>query len=355
MPQAKPHLKSLFRTPILEDSRRGFLRLDMNESVSGLPDDFVKSILAKIDSECVASYPEYKAFQEKVAAYNNLQPENICLSNGSDAAIKYIFDAYVSPGDKVLLTDPTFAMYPVYSQMFRAQAVTIPYNGDFTFPLDAFLRCIIPDIRIAVVVNPNNPTGVALEPSCMQKIIAKCEREDVLLVLDEAYFYFCDKTAIDEIKKYQNLIVLRTFSKLCSLATLRLGYAAACSDIVENLRKVKPTYDVNGIAVLFAEKILDHPYIIQGLIRSVRKGKEYLTQKLAGEGIEYREGNANFILIKCNERVDEIIRKLAAKKILVSGGFKQDFLKDYIRVNIGDKITMKQFWDVFIDIWREKD
>lgn len=329
------------------------MRLDMNESVDGLPEKFVKSVLSEVDQEFLATYPEYYTLIQKIAEHNQVLPENICISNGSDGAIKYIFDCCISPGDRILLTDPTFAMYPVYCQMFNAQTVSIPYHDDFTFPLDAFLHCIGPEIRMAVVVNPNNPTGVALDPPGIQKIIAKCEREDVLFVLDEAYFYFYDKTAIEKIKKYQNLIVVRTFSKLCSLAALRLGYAAACPAIVENLCKVKPTFDVNGIAVLFAEKLLDRPQIIAESIEKANEGKNFLAEKLTSFGIEFRMGEANFVLIKCNQNVSEMISRLAKEKILVAGGFKQAFLKDYIRVTIGRIESMWQFCDVFFTEWKK--
>ena len=93
MPQAKPHLKKLYRTPMLKNSRRGFLRLDMNESVDGVPGEFIKEVLAEIDSEFLATYPEYDALIKKIARHDCINSENICLSNGSDGAIKYLFDA----------------------------------------------------------------------------------------------------------------------------------------------------------------------------------------------------------------------------------------------------------------------
>lgn len=352
MPRIKPHLKHLHRTQTDGKSRRGYLRLDKNEGVPGLPEDLVKDILSEINPEYLATYPEYRILQEKVAIHNKLKPENVILSNGSDAAIKYIFDAYISPGDKILLTDPTFAMFSVYCNMFNAKSVIVEYKPDLSFPKKEFMNRISPDIKMAVVVNPNNPTGYASDQNELNTIITKTSKEGVLTIVDEAYFYFYPESVIKEVTNYKNLIVLRTFSKLFGLAAVRLGYAAACPEIIEHLRKVKSMYDVNGLAVLFAEKILDNPDIIQDLIEFANEGKKYLSQKLRDYGIEYKEGWANFVLIKCGHRVDEIVRKLAEKNILVSGGFKQNFLKDYIRVTIGNKMIMEQFWDSFIKIWK---
>ena len=352
MVEIKPHLKHLYRTKPEKKSRRGYLRLDMNEGVPGLPGDFVKDILSEIDPEFLATYPEYKTLQEKVASHNNLKPENVILSNGSDAAIKYIFDAYISPGDKILLTDPTFAMFPVYCNMFNAKSVIVEYKPNLSFPKEEFMNRISPDIKMAVVVNPNNPTGNSLERSELIAIIKRAANKSILIIVDEAYFYFYTESVIEEVKNFENLIVVRTFSKLFGLAAARLGYAVACPTIIENLSKVKSTYDVNGLAILFAEKILDNPDIIQNLIESANGGKKYLIQKLSEEGIEYKEGCANFVLIKCYDRANEITSRLAEKNILVRGAFKQNFLKDYIRVTIGNKMIMEQFWDSFIKIWK---
>jgi histidinol-phosphate aminotransferase len=324
----------------------------MNESVDGLPAGFVKNALKEIGPQFLAAYPEYNELKKKVAVHNGLQPGNISLSNGSDAAIKYIFDAYVSPGDKVLLTDPTFAMYPVYCAMFNAEPVMAKYKSDLTFPKDDFREKISSGIRLAVIVNPNSPAGSVVAPDVLLSIIEKAADNDVLIIVDEAYFYFYPHSVITQVEKYSNLIVLRTFSKLCGAAATRLGYAAASPKIIEDLRKVKPTYDVNGFAVLVGEKIMDSPDIIRDLVRSTDDGKKYLVEELSREGIEHSEGQANFVLIKCDERVEEVLKKLAEKNILVNGKFKQDFLKDYIRVTVGSRPAMKRFWDSFIGIWK---
>lgn len=355
MIKIKPHLKNLYRTNPDEKSRKGYLRLDMNESISGLPEVFLKKVLLKIDHEFLATYPQYNEIREKIAFHNNLKPENICLANGSDAAIKYIFDAYISARDRILLTDPTFAMYTVYSEMFAAEPIIIEYKSDLSFPGEDFIKRISNEIKIAVVVNPNNPTGSIVEKDTLIRIIERAAKNNVLIIVDEAYFYFYPESVIGEVKHYKNLIVLRTFSKLCGMASLRLGYAASSPEIIEDLIKVRPTYDVNGLATLLAKELLDKPDIIQSLIKSTNEGKQYLAKKLSEEAIEYKEGYANFVLIKCDGRADKIMARLAKKKILVGGRFKQNFLKDYIRVTVGNKIFMEQFWKNFIDVWKIRD
>jgi histidinol-phosphate aminotransferase len=349
MIEPKPYLKDLFRTA--PKKRLGYLRMDMNESIDGLPADFIKMVLDEIGPEFIASYPEYDLLVKKLAGHNDINPENISLSNGSDAAIKYIFDAYISPGDRVLVTDPTFAMYPVYCRMFNANAISVEYRSDLEFPYDDFVNRLSTGIRMAVIVNPNNPTGSAVDHKTLLSIIKKADEKEILLIVDEAYFYYYPHTIINEIKNYRNLIVLRTFSKLCGMAAIRLGYAAASSEIVETLRKVKPTFDINGLAVLLVQELIDRPEVISEAIETFNRGKKYLAKKLSEFGIKHREGFANFVLINCGNRTDEVIKKLAEKKILLHDRFKQDFLKDYIRVSVGSERVMVKFWDVFISIW----
>ena len=354
MPEIKTHLKNLYRTKLNDKSRRGYLRLDMNECVPGLEEDLVKEIIAQVNADYLATYPEYQKLEEKIAAHNNLDPANICLANGSDAAIKYIFDAYVRPQDKVLLTDPTFAMYPVYCEMFNALPIKVEYKPDLSFPAEELLNQISSDLRLIVIVNPNNPTGSVTDIGDLKRIIEKAVNNDVLIIVDEAYFYFYPHTLIRQVKNTRNLIVLRTFSKLCGIASLRLGYAAAGREVIEDLRRVRPTYDINGISLLFAEKILESREVIPRLIKEINAGKQYLVQNLSAEGIEYKAGFANFVLIRCDERVDEIMRRLNQANILVSGGFRQGFLKDYIRVTAAKRAAMEEFWQSFIKIWKTK-
>jgi histidinol-phosphate aminotransferase len=351
MPKAKNHLAGLYRTHPTEKSRKDYLRLDMNEGVPGLPEDFVQETLAGIGREILATYPEYQALQESLATYNNLLPENITLSNGSDAAIKYIFDAFITRGDKVLLTDPTFAMYPVYCQMFGAEPITVAYRSDLSFPLEDFADRLSTGVKLAVVVNPNNPTGVALDPKRLATLISEAERLHVLIIVDEAYYYFYPETVAGLIRDHHNLIVLRTFSKLLGLASVRLGYAMASREISESLRKVKPTFDVNMIAVLFGQRILENPEIISRLIAETNAGKNYLLEKLTDRGIAHLGSKANFILIKCDARAAAVRKKLAENHILVGGGFSNPILRDYIRVTVGHPKIMERFWQTFIAIW----
>ena len=352
MPPIKHHLSRIYRTNTDEKSRQGFLRLDMNESLSGLPKKFINDVFSRVSPDYLATYPEYRSLKEKIAQFNNVLPENILLANGSDAAIKYIFDVYIKEGDKVLLTDPTFAMYPVYGQIFNAQAVLVEYNHDLSFPKNKFLKMMNSDVKMAVIVNPNNPTGSVISPQDLQEIITLAADKDILLIIDEAYFPFCPYTVVEQVKHFSHLIVLRTFSKMLAMAGARLGYAVACPSVIESLGRVRPTYDVNGLAVLLAESLLSKKEIINELMEDFKQGRDFLQKQLSKYHIPYKDTNANFVLISCGDRLPGIKAALEENKILVGGPFKQSFLEGYIRVTAGPKPVMEKFLESFIKIWQ---
>lgn len=348
MIKAKTNLKKVFRTKQDDDTRLGKLRLDMNESVEGLPKAFIKEAMLKVTPEYLATYPEYAELENIIANHNGLKRENICISNGSDAAIKFIFDAYVEENDRVLITNPTFAMYPVYCKIFKARTKIVKYGLNLEFPYDDFIRNIAPGIKMAIIVNPNNPTGSILEQEKILKIISKAKACNALVLVDEAYFYYYPKTVIKSILSFDNLIVIRTFSKLCGMASLRLGYAASCPKIIENLRKVKPTFDVNGIAVLMGKMLLSKPGVIAKLVKETNDAKEYLKEELSKLHIEFKLGFGNFILINAKRNAKTLVSNLKKRNVLVQANFRQINLRNYIRASIGDKETMKKFVNILV-------
>jgi histidinol-phosphate aminotransferase len=310
MPSPKKHLEKINRVNLDSVSRRGFLRLDKNENPGGLPEEFIQEVLSEINSEFISSYPEYGKVKEKIANHIGLKPVNISLSNGSDSSIKNIFETYISNNDNILVTDPTFAMYPIYSKIFNAQTISIPYQSLDIFPKEDFLEALDEDVKISVIVNPNNPTGSSVDISFIEEAVKKAQQYHSIVIVDEAYHYYYPETAMSLIHDYNNLIVLRSFSKMFSMASLRLGYAAANEQIVNHLQKVKPTFEVNSVAALFGAKILEREEIIDELIIEESEGKRVLAEKLREENIECKIGKANFILIKCGKRVNEIMEKL---------------------------------------------
>lgn len=347
MKQIKPILGKLYRSAQFfnEMERTDYIRLDGNESVDGLPEDFVKNTLGEITAKQLAAYPNPRRCTEAVADYLGVKREEILLTNGSDAAIKMLFEVYVNAGDRVIIAAPCFEMYEVYCHMHGAEPVILNYGEDFEFPYDAYLSELQKGAKLAIITNPNNPTGTVLPEDALLDIISAAEKKDVLLMIDEAYYWIYEKTIVPQIKKHNNLVVLRTFSKILAIAGLRLGVAIANEDLITDLKKVTPPAGVNTIALLFGEKIIKDKSLIKKLIDTFKVDKGYLISRLQENNIPYVNTDSNYVLIKLKvENPKKILDRFKDKGVLVSYKMNQ-----YLRVNIGSK----KYMDAFIDAYKE--
>ena len=347
MIESKQHLKKIKRLNLDKDDRSIYLRLDKNEFVGSFPGNVFSNALSKITifpNNKIIMYPEYGNLKKKIAKHTGTKPENVILGNGSDTIIKNIFEVYLDVTTRALITDPTFAMYPIYCKMFNVwETIEVKYKSLTEFPKEEFMKHIKSPVKkkIAVIINPNNPTGHAVDEEYLLEVIKEAQKRNILVVIDEAYHYYYKKSMAKYVNKFDNLIVIRTFSKFFGLAGLRIGFALAHPSIIENLRKVQSTYPVDCVAVTFAEEILNHSEIEKQIYDKFIEGKKYIIGKLKSNNITYHVEKGNFILVKCDQK---IVDKLKDARILVKGNFKQDILKDYIRVTIGDKEAMKTFW-----------
>ncbi len=196
--------------------------------------------------------PEYKELRQALSDYVNVPINNIIVGSGSDELLDLLFRLILNEGDKVINCPPTFGMYAVAVQLNKGRLVSVPRKNDFSLDIPKIKKIINKKVKIIVVCTPNNPTGTVTD----QKEIVELLETGKLVIVDEAYFEFSNRTAIPLIKKYPNLIVLRTLSKWAGLAGLRLGYGLMNSFFVEQLFKIKPPYNVNlaacaaGIATL---------------------------------------------------------------------------------------------------------
>lgn len=318
--------------------RTQYLRLDMNENIDSLPTEFIQSVFSSISGDMLATYPNQEKTTQILADYNRLEYQNILLTNGSDGAINWVFETFIAASDKVLLTNPTFAMYNVYGKIYDADVLTVNYESNLEFPYEEFMDRLNQDIKLAVVVNPNNPCGTVLEEEKLVSIIEKAHSNNTLLVVDEAYYYFYTETVKDYVKKYDNLIVLRTFSKVCAMAGLRVGYIMADSKIIYSIKKVALSFDVNAVGLVFVNKLMENQYIIDDLCKNVNDGKKFVCNELDQLNIPYVLGKGCFMLIELHGDLHEIQQYFKEKGILVSLA-----LNKYIRINLGAPGKMQLF------------
>jgi histidinol-phosphate aminotransferase len=168
--------------------------------------------------------------------------------------------------------------------------------------------------------------------------------------VDEAYHYFYENTFLKYALEEENVVVLRTFSKLFSIAACRLGVIISNPQIVHYVKNAKLTFDANSIALLFAERIIEHPEIVEELIRTEKEGKAYTLSSLREHGYECRECKGNFLFVKPRHNAKEIATRLEVEKKVLVHPYGNELLKDYIRVSVGSVDAMKIFLDAFYEV-----
>ena len=279
----KHWLKDISRIRGENFSRSNFLRLDKNERVINFPSNFLKLLKKKISSYHLSAYPDIEKIYKLLSRSLKIPKEMIVLTTGSDIAIKTCFELFAERNKKIITITPTFGMIDVYSKLYNIKQIKIGYKKDFTLDTSKLLKSINRNISLVIIANPNSPTGTILEKKILITLIKKLNSLNIPILLDEAYFGFYKNTYIKYVKKYKNLIVVRTFSKVYGLAGIRMGYLVANTVIAQNLYKFKPMYEISSIGCLMLELILKNKKILNDHIKEIKiiliSGKEIIIKK----------------------------------------------------------------------------
>lgn len=330
----KNHLLNLSSYQLPAGSRKNKIRLDLNENLMYCSPKVLDS-LKNISPEEIAMYPEANELIEKLAKQNNLSPENVIVTNGGDDAIRCILDTYVDHQEHAILATPTYPMFKILLQQRNARIIEVLYNQDFSFPAENFLSALGKGVRMAVIVNPNNPTGNSIQKEDLMRILEKAQASEVLIVLDETYCHYASKTYIGLVKEFDNLIVMQTFSKAFGLTGLRLGYIASNKFNIGQLNKINLPFPVNGIAIRAAMAALDDTGFIETAINEVQEEKEFLCKELQELKLMVTLTDINFLLVYFGNQCDLVQQSLAQRGVLVKNLNLIPMMQGYLRISIG--------------------
>lgn len=327
-----------------QNSRDNYIRMDLNENPGGLPKEFIHKVLSTITPELVSKYPEQLSFTKKLGKFIGAELEQICLTNGSAEAVRYVIEAYSRPGGKIISVTPSYAMYEVYANMYGRQHIPVHYNDDLTFNVNNIIEQIKPDVDLLIVLNPNNPVGDTYTNEEMDRIIAAAKANEVTILIDEAYHYFYPHSFIKYALNNDHVFVTRTFSKLFSLAGCRLGYIVGQAKDVAYIQKLCTPHNINAFSMRFAECIIEEPGMIDTLIAKQREGKQYLINELQKRDYEVNAKEGNFIFIKPKTDADELVSNMKKeKRILIKSYNGIGILGKCLRVSTGEKEIMQKF------------
>ena len=324
------------------EGRAGKLRLDFNENTAGCSPAVLRA-LAKLTTERLSMYPEYAATTRRLARSFGVRPEEMVLTNGVDDALHLLCDTFVDPHTHVLLCEPTFSMYRFYAELANAKIIALRYDAAMDFPLGDALEALRPgkfSPQIFFLANPNNPTGTLVPANSLARMLKAAPR--VVVVVDEAYTEFSGLSILRWIRRYPNLVVLRTFSKAAGLAGLRLGCIFANAKLISFLKSAASPFSVNTAALVAAEAAVRDRRTIRRYVAEVKRAREEFTQALDRLGIKSYPSAANFVLVDFAERGPQLIRKLEQRGILLRDRGMEFGRRGFARVSIGTRPEMRR-------------
>jgi histidinol-phosphate aminotransferase len=332
--------------------RDRFVRLDRNERVTPFSDVELAGIFAGLRADQLCAYPDPTPLIDRLSRSLSVPASWIYLTNGSDAAIRKVFQTYVRTDDVVLLAEPTYAMYPIYAQMFGGRTDIVSYRDDRTLDVTAFRRHVTQRPRIAAIACPDQPTGAVLPRADLREITSDARAHGVLCIIDEAYYPFYPTTAIDLVGEFDNVVITRSFSKVGGLAGLRLGYLVAQPEIVSHVDKLRGAHEVNAMAIHAGSYVLDHPEIGVSFVRDIEAGRATLATAARELGMRVPDCPTNFQLLELPGALDPaaVVQALKDRGYLVKGGFSHPSVAHCIRVTLAGPDVMAPFTEALREV-----
>lgn len=334
-------------TPGEQPKDKKYIKLNTNEN----PYPPSAKVIGKIESmnlEDLKLYPDpdVTELRKVIAEYfsNKINDEithkQVFIGNGSDEILAFIFMTFFNAGDKVYYPDITYSFYPVYADLFNVKEIKIPLNDNFEIEIQKYFGL---DGHI-IITNPNAPTSIALKLDEIEEIVKNNPNQ--LIIVDEAYVDFGAESAVKLINKYDNVLVVQTFSKSRSTAGIRLGYALGCESIIEGLNRLKfsfNSYTIDRISIEAGiESFKDNEYFEKTNAKIIQT-REKTSEKLKKLGFKVLNSSANFIFISHNKVfAGDLYKQLKENGVLVRY-FAKDRIDNYLRVTIGTNEEMRIF------------
>ncbi len=353
MIEPNPHLLPIQRVTEHMDERRHYVRLDRNERVEPLEEGIFQEMLQTLTPDSFCAYPDPSILLARLSHSLNLPQNHLYLTNGSDAAIRMLFQTYVRPGDHVLFPEPTYAMYAIYTRIFQAQAHVVDYDSSLSLDIRSILNLLHQyRPRILAIPNPDQPTGATLSEGNLRQLAAAAYEIDTLFIIDEAYYPFYPHSAVPLVRTFNNVVVTRTFSKVGGLAGLRLGFLVAQPMIVDHVQRIRGAHEVNAVAAAIGTYIMDHPEVGDKYLAEVEAGRSVLSKAASKLGLGFPNCPANFQLIQFPDMVDttSIVTALKQKGYLVKGGFSSPAVRNCIRVTLAGPYVIENFVNALYDV-----
>jgi histidinol-phosphate aminotransferase len=301
----------------------------------------VMEVAREFDFSRLWAYPSENsdALRARIASEFGLSPDEVIVGNGSDEILDMSSKAFLNPGEKLCTPAPTFSMYKFYARMNLGRVVEKMLLDDFSLDADAVLS---EGAKITAICQPNNPTANLFEGLDVARVID--EASGVVLV-DEAYADFCGSSTLGDVMESERAIDIRTFSKAYGIAGLRVGFAVARREVIDELRSVRTPFGLNSFAEAVAIAALDNKAWKDDVVRRVRGERERLAGRLRAMGFKVYPSECNFLLCDAPVNGPRLVSKLREKGIAIRDLDRYPLLGNHVRITVAPREMMDALLD----------
>ncbi len=331
----KPGVRALRAYALSPD--RALVKINQNENPWDAPERVKEETWRRLAARKWSRYPDFVPLrlQEKLAAFAGWTADGVIAGNGSNELIQALLMVTLGEGKRVLISEPTFALYRQISTVLGAEVTSIPLNSALSYDVDAIHQAIMtigPDVTI--ICSPNNPSGCVIADRELEDLLASARG---IVVVDEAYHEFARHSVVPLLRAHPNLIVLRTFSKAMALAGLRVGYLLAAPELTHEISKAVLPYNLNVISQTAAEVAVEmYDGELRPMVQKIVNERERLFVEIGNiPGLDPVASHGNFLLVRSAIEPRKVFRHLLQSDILIRDVSGYPMLAEYFRVSVG--------------------
>lgn len=323
--------------PYTLSPHRASVKLNQNESPWDAPLEIKQETLNRMNERAWSRYPDFvpQRLHERLGEFTGWQPDGIIAGNGSNELIQALLMVTIGEGKRVLITEPTFALYRQITTVLGGKVASVPLRNDLQFDVHALLEEIENNQpHVTIICAPNNPTGCVISDKELAVLLNATRG---LIVVDEAYHEFSDNSAVGLLRDHENLVVLRTFSKAMAMAALRVGYLLASPGLVREIAKAVLPYNLNAFSQTAAEVAIEmFEEKLRPLIDAICVERDRLYFQLGSiTGLAPVQSQGNFMVVRSSIEPKRVFAELLKRDILIRDVSGYPMLNDYFRVSVG--------------------
>lgn len=331
----KPRVRDLRAYTLSPD--RATIKINQNENPWDAPVRIKEESVQRLRDRAWSRYPDFvpSSLYERLAEFAQWRPDGVLAGNGSNELIQALLSVTVGDGKRVLISEPTFALYRQVTTVLNGEVISVPLTPQLTYDAAAIVRAIeAHQPQVVIICSPNNPTGCRLIDADLEVVL---EAAQGIVAVDEAYFEFAEHSVVPLLERHPNLVVLRTFSKAMAMAALRVGYLLGSPELVREIGKALLPYNLNAVSQTIAEVAVEmYPAELEPLVRQIIDERERMFELLKNiEGVDPVPSAANFFVVRSAIDPRQVFAELLRHDILVRDVSHYPMLENCLRISVG--------------------